>query len=167
MIDQPDLSTDTHTTEETELWTGGPSHLIAWQRYAISILLLVGGIVGAFWWIWALIATAIGVILGLWSYLDIRCHQYLLTTERLTIKRGILNRHTDELELFRVKDFQMTEPLWMRIFGLGNVVLVTTDATTARITLGAIRQADFVRNALREHVNRVRRQRGVRELDIE
>jgi hypothetical protein len=38
-----------------------------------------------------------------------------------------LNKTTNETELYRVRDTSIEEPFFYRIFGLGNIVVYTTD----------------------------------------
>ncbi|MEZ5300332.1 MAG: PH domain-containing protein [Verrucomicrobiales bacterium] len=45
-------------------------------------------------------------------------YNYELTNERLKLSTGVLNRKTDVLELYRVKDMELEKPLHFRIFGL-------------------------------------------------
>jgi uncharacterized membrane protein YdbT with pleckstrin-like domain len=92
---------------------------------------------------------------------------YELTTQRLKITRGILSRRLDELELFRVKDYAMDQPLLLRLVGLGNLTLVTSDASTPRIALRAIPGVQAVREKLRTAVQSERDRKRVRELDVD
>jgi uncharacterized membrane protein YdbT with pleckstrin-like domain len=92
---------------------------------------------------------------------------YELTSQRLRITRGILNRRLDELELYRVKDYVMEQPLLLRVFGLGNITVVTSDATTPTVALRAIAGATDVREKLRNAVQAERDRKRVRELDVD
>ena len=91
---------------------------------------------------------------------------YELTTQRLKVTRGILNRRLDELELFRVKDYVMDQPLFLRLAGVGQITLVTSDATTHRIILRAIADVQAVRETLRTAVQSERDRKRVREIDV-
>ena len=92
---------------------------------------------------------------------------YELTTQRLKIHRGILNRRLEELELYRVKDYIMDQPLLLRLLGLGNLTLVTSDASTPRIAIRAIPGVTAVREQLRTAVQSERDRKRVRELDVD
>ena len=91
---------------------------------------------------------------------------YQLTTQRLRIRRGILTRRLDELELYRVKDYVLEQPLLLRLVGLGNLTLVSSDATTPTVILQAIAGAEGVRELLRNAVQTERDRKRVRELDV-
>lgn len=105
-------------------------------------------------------------ILFLWSWLTVSMIEYKLTVERLTVKTGVLNRITDELELYRVKDYTLDEPLISRIFGLSNVVLQTSDTSHPTQRLEGIEKGSEILAKIRQNVEEQRRLKGVRELDV-
>jgi uncharacterized membrane protein YdbT with pleckstrin-like domain len=84
------------------------------------------------------VALVVPVCMWIVRWWITRTTVYELTTQRLKITRGILNRRLDEVELFRVKDYVMDQPLFLRLVGLGNLTLVSSDASTPRIALRAI-----------------------------
>ena len=89
--------------------------------------------------------------LGLWliRWWTTRTTVYELTTQRLKIHRGILTRRLEEVELYRVKDYVLEQPLFLRLLGLGNLTLVSSDATTPSIVLRAIAGVAALREQLR------------------
>lgn len=101
-----------------------------------------------------------------WKYLVIASNVYTITNQRLILQTGVFNRVTDEIELYRVKDYNIEEPFIFRIFGLGNLSIVTSDTLNKFIYLKAIKNVSEVRDLLRENVESVRKQRGVREIDV-
>jgi uncharacterized membrane protein YdbT with pleckstrin-like domain len=90
---------------------------------------------------------------------------YELTDERLMVSSGILIRVREELELYRVKDYRVIEPLYLRIFGLSNIELLTSDRTTQIVYLKAISNGHKLTDMIRENVEKMRLSRGVREID--
>jgi hypothetical protein len=66
-----------------------------------------------------------------------------------------------------VKDYALDLPFMLRIFGLGNVTLVTSDATTPTVQIKAIPGATEVRELLRSAVQAERDRKRVRELDVD
>jgi formylmethanofuran:tetrahydromethanopterin formyltransferase len=77
-----------------------------------------------------------------------------------------LNRSLDELELYRVKDSQLSSTLIERLVGLGTVTMLTSDISTPSVVLTHIKDAQAFREHLRAAVESVRRVRGVREIDV-
>jgi uncharacterized membrane protein YdbT with pleckstrin-like domain len=136
--------------EERIVWSGRPSQVLNLPAFLLCGLLC---------WL------VIPIFIGLWKWLVLRFTEYEITSERLRINTGVLSRSSDELELYRVKDTRFEQPFWLRIFGLGNVVLSTSDRTDPVITLTAIPGGREVREKLRNQVERLRVRKGVREID--
>lgn len=70
--------------------------------------------------------------------------RYSLYPDRITIDRGFIFCHHDELRLYRIRDLKMNRGPFQRLFGLGDVVLMTSDISTPRIVLRDILQPQDV-----------------------
>jgi uncharacterized membrane protein YdbT with pleckstrin-like domain len=137
---------------ERPLWSGSPSQIIN-----------LGPFIG-----WGLLVwLVIPVFIILWRWLETRNLRYELTTERLRIRSGVFNRKLDELELYRVRDYRFEQPLFLRLFGLGNVLLTTVDKSNPSVTLRAIRDGEALREQIRNAVEACRVAKRVRELDVD
>ena len=153
---------------EISLWKGHTSQWVHFWYYFFCVLIAIGCGVGA-----AFTAglSAIGLIVPvlMWGirWFITKCTSYELTTQRLKIATGVLNRKLDELELFRVKDYAMDQPLFLRMVGLGNLTLVTSDASTPTVALRAIANVEEVREKLRTAVQAERDRKRVREMDVD
>ncbi|MDQ0838762.1 PH domain-containing protein [Sphingomonas faeni] len=108
------------------------------------------------------------VIIGV-RWLKNRSTSYEITDQRLIIKRGILFKTTDEIELYRIKDVRLGYSLLNQMTDIGTIILTSSDRTTAggEFTLRDIPMARDRREGLRKLVDRARQRRGVRELDVE
>jgi uncharacterized membrane protein YdbT with pleckstrin-like domain len=137
---------------EKELWRGTPSQLVNLPWYVLWILL--------FW-------LVIPLLVLLWQWLVIRNTVYELTSERLKLRRGVLNKHLDEVELYRVRDYKLEQPFFLRLFGLGNILLQTSDRSHPSVRLRAIRDGEQLYERVRAAVEESRARKGVRELDVE
>jgi uncharacterized membrane protein YdbT with pleckstrin-like domain len=107
------------------------------------------------------------IFIALWKYLQIRCKVYELTSERLRISEGIFSKKIEELELYRVKDLSIDRPFWLRLFGLENVHLMTSDQTAPKMVLDFMPQKVALGDKIRKQVDLRRDQKRVRELDID
>ncbi len=164
----PETDPDTPIrTAESDLWTGHPSQWVHFWFYLFCVLLVVGAVAAAPW-TGGLSAFALVIPVLFWGirWWATRTTVYVLTSQRLRILSGILTRRLDELELYRVKDYVLEQPLLLRLVGLGNLTLVTSDATTPTVTLRAIGGVEEVRELLRNAVQRERDRKRVRELDV-
>ena len=94
-------------------------------------------------------------------------HRYSLTDQRLREQTGIFSRNTEELELYRVKDISVQEPLLQRLFGRGRVTIATSDRSTPIVVLNAIPKPLAVADLLRSCVERSRVAKGVGVREIE
>ena len=79
---------------------------------------------------------------------------YLLYENDIQIKSGFLSSTENDCYMYRVIDVQLKIGFWQRLFGLGTVICVTSDATNKTITLKNIRHAkeikDFIYRASEE-----------------
>ena len=73
----------------------------------------------------------------------------------------------DELEIYRIKDSRVQQPLFLRIFGLGTVQLETSDRSNPEVRLHAIRDPRGLREQIRKYVEIQRDRKRVREVDFE
>ncbi len=108
------------------------------------------------------------VIIGV-RWLKNRSASYEITDQRLIIKRGILFKTIDEIELYRITDVRLGYSLLNQMTDIGTIILTSSDRTTSggEFTLRDIPMARDRREGLRKLVDRARQRRGVRELDVD
>ena len=158
-------------TQETLLWRGTSSQWTNFGAY-LFCLLLAGGVVTAYLLVTPpqpliLLGLIIPVFWALARWIVTRCQRYEVTSERVKITTGLFSRQTNELELYRVRDYSVVEPFWLRLVGCGNVVLVTADRTTPHFALRAVPHAATLKDQIRTHTELMRQRRGVRDLEID
>ena len=88
-------------------------------------------------------------------------NRYKLTNERLVIEQGFIGRRTEEIDLYRVNDVAVKQNPAERIVGLGDVRIVTTDATSPERRLHNLRDPDRVKDLIREAARAERQRRRV------
>jgi len=103
----------------------------------------------------------------LWQWLVLKNTQYELTDERLKTRHGVINRKMDDLELYRVRDHRFEQPLFLRIFGIGNITLQTSDKSHPVVVIRAIPRGEQLREQIRHAVEACRVKKRVREVDFE
>jgi len=159
--------------EERTVWEGRPSQVLN-----LGAFLLWGLVIVAFAALWVyfydydysgllVIPMVVALLMMFWKYLDVRVQRIELTTERVRTYRGILSKEIDELELYRIKDSRVRQPLFLRIFGLGMVDLETSDRSNPQVLLHAIRDPRVLREEIRKYVEVQRVRKRVREVDFE
>ena len=139
------------TTDE-QVWTGSPSQLLNLPLYVVCALL--------FW-------LVVPIFIAAWKWLVLHNVRYELTTERFKVRQGVLNKELDEVELYRVRDYRLEQPFWLRLFSLGNITLRTTDESHPYIELRAIRDSERVYELTRRNVEECRVKKRVLPLNLE
>lgn len=103
---------------------------------------------------------------GLYRYLRTANHRYTLTNQRFIEETGILVKHVESVELYRVKDLSVSGTLAQTVFGRGRIVIQSTDSTCPTLLINAVANPKAVSNLLRDAVERCRSARGVRAFDF-
>jgi len=87
---------------------------------------------------------------------------YVLTKERINVRKGLLSVREEEILLYRVLDISFRQGILERLLGLGTLMLYSTDTTAPVLSLQSIKNPRQVRNLLRELVEENRQESGVR-----
>lgn len=146
------MQKENSVSKEELIWEGRPSQIVNLHIYLVCGLLCF---------------LVVPLIYGIYRWLLIRSLKYELTTQRLRTTHGILNREYDEIELYRIKDLSLTQPLFLRMFSLGNVMMWTSDKSTPELAIEAIVDSREVHELLRAQVERRRDEKNVREVDFD
>lgn len=92
--------------------------------------------------------------------------RYMLSEDRLFLSRGFLNIQDDEVLLYRVRDISLSRNLWQRLFGVGTVLVDSSDKTTPQLVLKNIKNPVAVKEQLHKAVEEMKIQRRVRVGEI-
>lgn len=149
---------------ETILFQGHPS----WRA---ALLFFVKGFVGA-----AVVGVilglavstfagivAAGVIVGLTIFASIVVRsstEYVITDERLHIRRGLLSKTIHETRLSRVQDVTVTQAVFERLLGIGRADFDTASADNKDFVFAGIEKPDQVRAAV-DKAHRLAEARGL------
>ncbi|MDQ4065612.1 MAG: PH domain-containing protein, partial [Actinomycetota bacterium] len=112
----------------------------AWTIVAIGALVWADNLIPDSWsssWDLALkLAIALAwVILALIPLLRWRYTMFVLTTDRLITRRGIIAKHSKEIPLERINDVAFNQRVLERIFGAGDLMIESAGETgQTRIT---------------------------------
>ena len=171
-------------TGEQTVWQGTPSQAVNLPVYLMLGLGVIVATVGLLFLrpapsatadlnargVYPWIIVAIWVLCGiaaLVTYLKVSTTKYVLTTERLRVTTGVLSTVTEDLELRRVRDSLILRPFWARLAGLGDVQILSADASTPRVVLRAIRDPDGVQSKIRSIVQTQWARFNVRQMEID
>lgn len=103
---------------------------------------------------------------GLYKAIKLWNIVYFINNEQIKIRTGIFSFHTNYLELFRIKDYIVAQPFFLRIFGLMNFTILSIDRNTGneRLTIYGIRESKLPEH-LRNLVQQARQKNRVYEID--
>ena len=88
--------------------------------------------------------------------------RYSLSDDRLFISEGFLTIKDDEILLYRVRDIDTRRSLWQRLFGVGTVVVASSDKTMPSLVLKNIKDPLFVKELIHKQVEETKIKRRVR-----
>lgn len=166
------MSEASQEQKEQTLFRGSSSPLINFGTFILCGVIAIAAGAAAFLtpvpYRFILIGVAaVAVIYMCIRWLLIKVRVYEVTTERIRVTNGLLTRRTDELELYRVKDTTLIEPLYLRLFSLGDIEVSTHDVSTPVVRLEAIKGARAVREELRKSIETCRDRKRVRLAELE
>jgi uncharacterized membrane protein YdbT with pleckstrin-like domain len=108
--------------------------------------------------------SLLSITAAIYRYIFIRQVIYLVTTEYIRVSKGIFFKQIDTVELFRVKDYIITEPFQLQIFRLMDLHLKTTDPENPVIWLRGIPQSDII-DIIRDRVLQTRQHNRIFEIN--
>ena len=88
--------------------------------------------------------------------------RYALSEDRLFTSVGFLNIKDDEILLYRVRDIDTSRSLWQRLFGVGTVVVASSDKTMPNLVLKNIKDPVMVKELIHRQVEETKIKRRVR-----
>jgi membrane protein YdbS with pleckstrin-like domain len=142
-----------------------------WAALQMAFCAVLFAILRRYWPMLSLVILAIPLvaILGLASltWLKTASTSYHFAKGRLTWRTGLLSRTAESLELYRIADVTMRQPLSQRLFGVGRIVLSTADANHREVVMEGVPAPDRFRDWLTDAVQQTRRERGMREIQFD
>ena len=142
-----------------------PATLFAFIKVFPFIICAVGFLLLAWRYFPALAAISLlASVIGCYRFFYIRNCIYTITPEVIRITRGLFVKRTDQVELFRVKDYVQTQPFLLQLFRLMDLMLRTTDPVNPVIWLRGIPLSDIV-DTIRAHVLETRQHNRIFEIN--
>lgn len=136
-------------TDERKIWEGRPSQWLNLGHWVASV-----------------VTMGLWLPVALWNYLVVRCTEYGASSQRFFLRHGVLSRVEDEIELYRIKDTRLEQPLLLRLVGLANIVLVSSDPPAKNAVIRVVSNAKQLREELRTAIEKRRSDKRVREVDF-
>ena len=117
------------------------------------------------WWV-TLLCIILGLLVLVIPYLLVKRTRYRITNYRIDFERGIFSKTVDTLELWHVDDIKFHQSFFDRLFGVGNITIMSNDKTTPQLNLRGLPRPRPLFDNLKQRVIAIKRQRGVIKMDI-
>jgi uncharacterized membrane protein YdbT with pleckstrin-like domain len=117
---------------------------------------------------WPLALTVLGLAIVAVKWVQNMSATFEVTPDRLVIRRGIIMKSIDEIELYRIKDVRIDFSIINQLADIGTICVSSSDETTRTgdLVMRHVGKARERREHLRRLVDAARQRRGVRELDM-
>ena len=92
--------------------------------------------------------------------------KYRLVEDRLFCETGFLNLHEEEILLYRVRDLELKMNLGQRIFGVGSVIIHSSDKTNSSLELKNIKNPRETKEQIYQQVETCKNARRMRTMEF-
>ena len=91
---------------------------------------------------------------------------YSLSDDRLFVDKGLVRLQSDEILLYRVRDLSVSQTLGQRIFGVGSIIVQSSDKTSPVLEIRNIKTPFDVKELIHQHVEKMKLERRMRVGEI-
>ncbi len=92
--------------------------------------------------------------------------KYRLTPSKLLVETGFLSKDEEEIRLYRITDVSLKRGLFERMFGLGTIILRSSDTSNPTQELIHIKNPKNVKEVVSQSIETSRRENGVRTSEM-
>ena len=93
-------------------------------------------------------------------FLSLR-YYYQITTERVRISEGLFGKEREDVELVRIQDIDHKQSIPERALGIGDIDIISHDASQPEATLSNVSNPEEVHEILRRAVLKARKKHGM------
>lgn len=93
--------------------------------------------------------------------LPISFTKYSLSEDRLFVETGLLNLEQNEVRLYRILDLQLKRSLGQRIFGVGSIIVTSSDKSLGKFEIKNVKDSANVKEMLSVQVEQQREAKRV------
>ena len=119
---------------------------------------IIIGIIGIPWVFPPLVAAYKVAELYFWSY--------NIDKDYIIEKKGVFSVEHREMSISRIKSIRFEEPFLMRLVGIGNLYIMSSEPYQPELKLWGIHKGSELWNELRKKTAHLRKVNGMRELDV-
>lgn len=146
-----------HFDPDEELrWAGHPSHMAYLLRYLTGIALVVAGLLGvAFLGEFAfagVAGVAFGFLVGGQAHYERISTAYVITTEQVYHKRGLISRDVTQIRYDRVQNTSYSQSVPERLLSYGDVVVTSAGTGQVEILFRSVSDPARIKRLLSEQL---------------
>lgn len=153
----------TLTEGERLVWSGHPSLRSVGGTFVVGLVLITAGIVVGIFFeeiirLLSLVPIGLGLFIAGATYVNYRSVQYVLTTEEVYKKTGLISRNVVNIRLDRIQNTSYAQSLPERFLGYGHIQIDTAGTGGSDITFASTPKPEYVNGLITEHLDNVRPQ---------
>ena len=88
--------------------------------------------------------------------------KYYLSEDRLFVQTGLISMKIEETLLYRVSDISVRVGLFQRIFGVGTIIIHSSDKSAPHVDLVNVKEPLVVKELIHKHVETMKVSRNIR-----
>ncbi len=92
--------------------------------------------------------------------------KYTLNAHKLLLNTGVFNLKEEEILLYRIRDISVTQNLADRMFGVGTLVITSSDNSHPMLKIEHVKKPRLVKEALSKCIEADRRTRKIRATEL-
>lgn len=105
----------------------------------------------------SLIPFGIGALMLLVWWIRCLGTTLIVTDERLTLRRGILSKATNDVLIADIRNVKIEQTMWQRIFGVGSVAVSTSGQADMEIEVDGVPAPERIKAIINDRRSTVRR----------
>lgn len=165
---------NTQTINKNLVWKGKPSQVIYLHIHLLNLIIVfaltyfskqITEFMPFVKPLYLFVLILLILLRSAYLIVKISCTHYTVFTNKIGFKRGIFNLKYDETEMYRIKDYTLFTPFFLRIFSLSNLKMVSSDRLFPVIELNAIPNGFWLFQEIQKNVEIIRKKTGTREFD--
>ena len=141
-------------------FTVKPSQLINILWVFIGGFAVSAALSTEFYWI------ALVTLIPIYKILDYACWTYDIYDDRIVESRGVFSVTTREIYFHRIKSVMMERPFWMRILGVGSIMVRSSDQFTSYFVIYGIDDVQEFLEDFQDVIEDKRKENGMKEYEV-
>ena len=152
---QPDLPTAKEIPEASTLETSqtkqSGTHSSENILYTAHPSMFRNNPIGFLFCIVLVLALGFGLLILLYWWLKVLGTTLTVTNERVTLRKGILSKHTNEVFLADIRNVQISQSLFQRMFNVGTIGISSAGQGGMEIEISGIPKPQSVKQLIDQH----------------